>query len=613
MIHEHEATELASAAIDFGLAPDVQRELDRELAECPVCTERAAAYREQLRFMQRLPVLDASDATRRRVTAAALSGRADTRSPMMLLLAAALIMAALLGVAAVAGALLTREQDDLSVVDVSPSPSASADVVPPSGPPVSPAPADPVGGQVFSDVLEADSIVEVVSDGVRVRSEPRVADDSKMLAPLLKVGDRLFVVEGPVVASDYDWYRVVPVGTDPSRPSTRLPSGWVSRGDHDATPWIAPASTDCPSGSLEIAALNAMHPLERLSCYGGAPLTLHAVIDGGSQSGWIGDLYRSAYLKAAVPDLEVQLEPSAGLPVSSLPDGRAAVLQGAFDSPDCVRFADPRAILDCRTTFMVSRSDVDSIQLADGDFAVTLSGDLRVRAQPRVDGGPGLHAMDEGTKVAVIGGPGVASGYVWFQVTVPSSRLPDGQPLVGWVAAHAKDGTAWLGTDQFDCPPPVELTFEQFAFLTSPAVFHGGLACYGAGGPYAGATLTAEARARVDCSGQSVPGASWLMDRRRSLVLVVDGIEARVAMQSYPGSIPCDQAAGPQLYSAHGHFDDDAAAQCRHGDVEPPARDEVAVYECRSRFVVTDLQALAPPPTPVPTPTPTPTSPPPAP
>ena len=68
MIHEHEATQLASAEIDFPLAPDEARELQHELAECPICAERAAAYHEQLRMVARLPRLDASDAVRRRVT-----------------------------------------------------------------------------------------------------------------------------------------------------------------------------------------------------------------------------------------------------------------------------------------------------------------------------------------------------------------------------------------------------------------------------------------------------------------------------------------------------------------------------------------------------------------
>src|SRR4029450_5016779 len=104
MIHEHEALEIASAGMDFGLTPEVERELALTYRECPVCAERAASYHEQIRLMRRLPVLDASEATRQRITEAALSGRRDTRSPLVLALAAALLLGLLLRVARAAAA-----------------------------------------------------------------------------------------------------------------------------------------------------------------------------------------------------------------------------------------------------------------------------------------------------------------------------------------------------------------------------------------------------------------------------------------------------------------------------------------------------------------------------
>ena len=264
MIHEHEALELASAAIDFGLGPEVERELTLTYRDCPVCAERAASYHEQIRMMRRLPVLDASEATRQRVTAAALGGRAGGRSTLVLVLAAALLVALLLGLTAAAGALLrNRPPEDL--LGVGPSPSGATTSPPGSAAPGSQDPAT-AGGGVFADKLPADSIAQVVETNVRVRSEPRVSADSTKLEPFLQPGDRLFVVEGPVVADDYDWYRVVPIGTNPGRPGSSLPTGWVSRGDHDATPWIEPGSADCPQAPVDIARLGEMHPLERLAC-----------------------------------------------------------------------------------------------------------------------------------------------------------------------------------------------------------------------------------------------------------------------------------------------------------------------------------------------------------
>jgi hypothetical protein len=73
MIHEHEALELASAAIDFGQTPEVERELTLTYRDCPVCAERAASYHEQIRMMRRLPVRDASEATRQRRSAVGLA------------------------------------------------------------------------------------------------------------------------------------------------------------------------------------------------------------------------------------------------------------------------------------------------------------------------------------------------------------------------------------------------------------------------------------------------------------------------------------------------------------------------------------------------------------
>lgn len=228
MIHEHEPTQVASAAIDFGLAPDVARELERELRDCPICAERAASYREQIRLMRRLPVLDASEATRQRVTAAALKGSVQPRSPMLVLLAAALLVGLLLALTAAAGALLTTRPTELTDA---PTPQPSRPIAALGSPDPSPPPSSDLtgGGTVFPDSLAADSIVEVVSDNLRVRSKPAVAADSVKYEPLLRLGDRLFVVEGPVVADDYDWYRVVPIGTGSGRPAADLPTGWVSR------------------------------------------------------------------------------------------------------------------------------------------------------------------------------------------------------------------------------------------------------------------------------------------------------------------------------------------------------------------------------------------------
>ena len=160
----------------------------------------------------------------------------------------------------------------------------------------------------------------------------------------------------------------------------------------------------------------------------------------------------------------------------------------------------------------------------------------------------------------------------------------------------------WIGEEEFDCPAPADLTFESLAVLTSATAFHGGLACYGRDGAFAGATVAVQGRARLDCTGPPVTGSIWLMDHQRSLVLVNDGVEARAAMASYSDPLSCDDRASPIIYRATGHFDDDDAPLCRRPNAAPDVPDEVAVYECRSRFVVTELTAVGNVPSPLPPP-----------
>ncbi len=115
----------------------------------------------------------------------------------------------------------------------SPAPSASAGATPSGAPspPASPTPA-PSPSPV---ALAAGSIAVTVTDDLRVRSEPRVADDSIKYDPLLPEGTELIVLGGPVSASGYAWYHVEPVGIGLQGAT----DGWVAAADHDGTPWIA--------------------------------------------------------------------------------------------------------------------------------------------------------------------------------------------------------------------------------------------------------------------------------------------------------------------------------------------------------------------------------------
>jgi hypothetical protein len=72
-------------------------------------------------------------------------------------------------------------------------------------------------------------------DNLRVRSEPRISDDSIMYEPLLPQGTNFSIVRGPVLASGYSWYLVE---LAPGLLRDGITQGWVAEGDRDGTQWI---------------------------------------------------------------------------------------------------------------------------------------------------------------------------------------------------------------------------------------------------------------------------------------------------------------------------------------------------------------------------------------
>jgi serpin B len=91
-----------------------------------------------------------------------------------------------------------------------------------------------------------------VTDDLRVRSAPRVADDSIRHDPLLPEGTEVVVTAGPVQANDYTWYRVAPLTI---KLDDGVDQGWVAVADHDGTPWVAPV--DDPTPGFELASVMA--------------------------------------------------------------------------------------------------------------------------------------------------------------------------------------------------------------------------------------------------------------------------------------------------------------------------------------------------------------------
>ena len=239
-VHD-EFLELAAASIDFELSEAERAALAAHLAGCIPCRRRVTGLEADQRAVAQLPSFVLASASVDQVRGRIHRTGRPARPPLRLLAIAAML--ALLAVAAftVGAELLRRDRDrDLSVV-------------PPSGPIESPSSSPGLNVTPGPGVLAAGTVVDVVVSGLRVRTLPTV-DNSKSvkLDPLLGLGTRLEIIEGPVTADDYDWYLVQAIGL-PHR-------GWVAAADHDGSPWVedsAIASSAAPTYTADEAALLA--------------------------------------------------------------------------------------------------------------------------------------------------------------------------------------------------------------------------------------------------------------------------------------------------------------------------------------------------------------------
>lgn len=142
--------------------------------------------------------------------------------------------------------------------------------------------------------LKPNDVAQVVTTDLVVRSAPGGGADSEIYPGALAAPTLLFVVDGPVTASGYDWYLVDPFTMDNSQPPVDWRLGWVAAGSRDGTEaWIGPAAPNCPAPDVD--ALIALSPIAALACYGDRPLTLDgsfggfsSVVPGVIQPYWLG-------------------------------------------------------------------------------------------------------------------------------------------------------------------------------------------------------------------------------------------------------------------------------------------------------------------------------------
>lgn len=270
----------------------------------------------------------------------------------------------------------TNATDSVASASTQPAPTLTASRSPSPSPTSTPTPS-------VADALGPDDVSVVVTTDLVVRSEPAISDTSMIYPDTLDAPMLLYVVDGPVAASGYDWYLVKPFHAD----SDYLPRGdelvigpligWVAAAGRDGEAWIEPASMDCPTPELD--PVRRLSPIGRLACFGGQELELAGEFSGcfvadpaTTSPEWLNHTgcllvppgYRAGEVVPDPGGLTMRIDGEVGMPYGSL--GAPIVVTGHFDdraAATCSHIpgasvADPRppelVVLQCRTEFVVT-------------------------------------------------------------------------------------------------------------------------------------------------------------------------------------------------------------------------------------------------------------------
>lgn len=224
------------------------------------------------------------------------------------------------------------------------------------------------------------AVAVTVVDALRVRSKPRISEDSYKQEPLLPLGTQLYVIDGPISASGYAWFEILPLR------SRAIPVGWVAAGSRDGHTWLAVDEFDCPSKPVDFRTLAALPAGVGLACFPRVALTVEARVvscncdvDGGwFEPSWFsfggGPLLVDPAQTKAPSDVAdwfpIHMDPDGHhddvLPVDGVhPDlGQIVEVTGVFDHPAAgtCRYAEMGGELapsqDCRSMFAVTRLTV---------------------------------------------------------------------------------------------------------------------------------------------------------------------------------------------------------------------------------------------------------------
>jgi hypothetical protein len=172
-----------------------------------------------------------------------------------------------------------------------------------------------------SPALAADDVAQVVTTDLVMRSAPGGGEDSFVYPGALDAPTLLFVIDGPVTASNYDWYLVYPFVLASSERHEEWRLGWVAAGSRDGEAWIAPAALSCPLPDFE--ALEGLSFMARLACFGDSPLAVEGSFE--SCGSFTPGIVTPGWLGAAACSLR---------PVGTAPDAPYAGPRFVFHVPD---------------------------------------------------------------------------------------------------------------------------------------------------------------------------------------------------------------------------------------------------------------------------------------
>lgn len=302
-MHDHrEILGLAAAAIDFELDPAEGSRLRAALEECSLCRRQASALRATATVLSRPLDIGTPGRVRDVVVGAALRRNRPALAMRSLLAASLAIFVVLGGTVFVAGnrgfGLFPATSPSASIPSPTAVAQASPSVAPTPAPQPTPAPTAqstptetaPVSTPPADEgLLRPGDIAAMISDGrLVIRTLPQVSADSAIFKTRIYPGQRVVILEGPVEASGYPWYRI------------RLGDieGWAAAAGIDGEPWLAPVRSgriafvrDAGDGSGE-----AIYTIDADGRTGESRLFADPNLSGYRQLTWSPDGRRLAFV-----------------------------------------------------------------------------------------------------------------------------------------------------------------------------------------------------------------------------------------------------------------------------------------------------------------------------